>query len=522
MAKIAFLLLAHRDPVALAAKARALTAHGDAVAIHFDARAGRADWRRLRAELAGAKNVTFARRVRCGWGEYSLVQATLNLIRAARSAFSGTTHYFLISGDCYPTKSRGYFDRYLDRDRDVIEAADFYGGWIKTGMREDRLRYRHWFNERRQKWLFYRSLELQRRFGRTREVPADLDMRIGSQWWALRAGTVGRILDFIRQRPDVVRFFRTTWIPDETFFQTLTAHLVPEAQIAGHPPTHLRFSDYGMPVVFHRDHIDYLRVATAPFARKISPSAPAMHDSLLQRFRETNTPLPEGGGTASLIGYLSGRGRRGERYRRRFWQRATDRHPEYELLIVAAKLWHVGEAVGARAARIAGLRSLGYLFDADGDPAIPLGGLERGLGKRNRHRHAMMNLIFDALRSRRLLLCMDTSRADTIDELARSYGAVRILLIDRPIPAEHVRGHALRTGMIAETSGDFEQREVMTALAHEFAAEADRIRQSHGNCVFVNDLSRDHEDNVIDIGHFLRTTRPGAEAVACLAASLPG
>ena len=25
-----------------------------------------------------------------------------------------------------------------------------------------------------------------------------------------------------------MRFFRTTWIPDETFFQTLVRHLVPE------------------------------------------------------------------------------------------------------------------------------------------------------------------------------------------------------------------------------------------------------------------------------------------------------
>ncbi len=28
-----------------------------------------------------------------------------------------------------------------------------------------------------------------------------------------------------------MRFFRTTWIPDETFFQTIVRHLVPEAEI---------------------------------------------------------------------------------------------------------------------------------------------------------------------------------------------------------------------------------------------------------------------------------------------------
>ena len=43
--------------------------------------------------------------------------------------------------------------------------------------------------------------------------------------------TVEWILDFTRQRTDVMRFFRSTWIPDETFFQTLVRHLVPESEI---------------------------------------------------------------------------------------------------------------------------------------------------------------------------------------------------------------------------------------------------------------------------------------------------
>ena len=43
-------------------------------------------------------------------------------IEEARRQFDGITHYVLLSGDCYPTKSRGFVDRYLDDDRDVIEA----------------------------------------------------------------------------------------------------------------------------------------------------------------------------------------------------------------------------------------------------------------------------------------------------------------------------------------------------------------------------------------------------------------
>ena len=522
MARIAFLLMAHRDPAGLAAKARTLSAHGDRVVIHYDARSPRADWQRLKAELADTDGIAFARRVRCGWGEFSLVRATLNLIEESRRRFDGITHYVLLSGDCYPTKSRGFLDRYLDDDRDAIEVADFFGDWIRTGPREERLVYRHWFNERKHKQLFYASMDLQRRMGWARDVPDGLEMRIGSQWWALRAATVEKILGFIRERPDVVRFFRTTWIPDETFFQTLTAHLVPEAEISGQPPTHLRFSDYGMPVVFHEDHADYLRASSQPFARKISHHAAGLQDRLLATFESWDSDRPEGGASSNLYGYLAGRGRRGERYAPRFWERATDRRPGSQLLIVAAKLWHVGEAVQEQAARVAGVQGLGYLFDWDRDPDLRLGGLERGLAKRNRHRHALMNLIYDALKTDRLMLCCDTSRAEAIDEFVVSYGDVRILLVERPIPDRHVFDHARRAGLISDTSGAFEEREALTALTHEFAAEAEHLRRAYGDRLFVNDLSRGHDENVVAIGHFLRTTRQGAEAVARLAATIDG
>ncbi|NEP81977.1 MAG: hypothetical protein F6K39_29815, partial [Okeania sp. SIO3B3] len=39
------------------------------------------------------------------------------------------------------------------------------------------------------------------------------------------------VLDFCRKRRDVTAFFRRSWIPDETFFQTLVRHLVPAAEI---------------------------------------------------------------------------------------------------------------------------------------------------------------------------------------------------------------------------------------------------------------------------------------------------
>ncbi|KKK65343.1 hypothetical protein LCGC14_2975120, partial [marine sediment metagenome] len=230
MAKIAFILLCHKDPDAIIQQAQRLTAAGDCMSIHFDARAKPEDFARIRAALADNPNVTFARkRLRCGWGEWSLVGATLLAIEAALDAFPRATHFYMVSGDCMAIKSAEYAHEFLDADdADYIESFDYFeSGWIKTGFKEERLIYRHFFNERTRKWLFYRSFELQRWLGLTRAVPADLQMMIGSQWWCLRRRTIEWIVAFTRERPDVMRFFRSTWIPDETFFQTLVRHLVP-------------------------------------------------------------------------------------------------------------------------------------------------------------------------------------------------------------------------------------------------------------------------------------------------------
>ena len=161
MTQIAFILLCHKDPDGVIAQTLRLTAAGDCVAIHFDGRAATADFNRIRAALAGNRQVTFTRRrIRCGWGEWSLVAATLEGLKAAVEAFPGATHVYMLSGDCMPIKTAEYIRGRLEReDVDYIESFDFFGSdWIKTGIKEERLIYRLWFNERKRKARFYRSM----------------------------------------------------------------------------------------------------------------------------------------------------------------------------------------------------------------------------------------------------------------------------------------------------------------------------------------------------------------------------
>ena len=175
-----------------------------------------------------------------------------------------------------------YAHEFLDaHDLDYIENFDFFDSdWIKTGFKEERLIYRHWFNERSRKTLFYASYELQQRLGLTRRVPADIQVMIGSQWWCLRRQTVKKVLAFCRDRPDVVRFFQTTWIPDGTFFQTIVPHVVPRKEIRPRTLTFLMFTNCGMPVTFYIGLRERLRGQDYLFARKISGEAIGLRERL--------------------------------------------------------------------------------------------------------------------------------------------------------------------------------------------------------------------------------------------------
>ncbi len=476
MAKIAFLILCHRDPDGIAAQAARLTAAGDCVAIHLDAGAGRAAERTLRAALAGNPNVAFAPRLRCGWGDWSLVAATLQAVRTALHAFPDATHLYLISGDCMPIKPAHHVHDRLDaEDRDWIESVDFHtSGWIRTGLVQERLIYRHPFNERRRKRLFYTSLALQQRLGLTRPLPRDLTVMIGSQWWCLRRTTLEAILTFLKKRPDIVRFFRLTWIPDEIFFQTLVRHLIPAPQIVSRPPTFLMFTDYGMPVNFHTDHLDFLLGQDAFFARKISAEAPDLRARLGDVWVDDRPPAPLAGDGRRLFAFLTGRGRTGGRFAPRIWDSGAQLGVGRRLSVIVCKKWHVGKRLAARL-RHEGWPGIDYLFDEDATEMPDLGGIETGLDRRSRHGPALLRLIFDRLGTDRLTICLDPARIDVARELAAGPGDVRFLDLRCRFTDDYLAGHARRIGLIGPQTQAATVAGLLPTLKRAIADEADRL-----------------------------------------------
>ncbi len=481
MARIAYLLLCHKDPEGIVRQVTRLTEAGDYVAIHFDGRAPAADHARLRQAFPDNRNVAFVRdRVRCGWGEWSLVEATLRATKAAVEAFPRATHFYLLSGDCMPIKSAVHAHDVLDRDdADHIESFDFFtSDWIKTGLREDRLIYRFPFNERRHKRLFYAFLAAQKRLGLTRRIPADLRIMIGSQWWCLRRRTVEAILDFTRTRADVMRFFRGTWIPDETFFQTLVRHLVPTTEIRGRTLTFLMFTDYGMPVTFYNDHYGLLLAQDFLFARKISSEAVALRSDLGALYASGQRDIAISGEGQRLHGFLTSRGRQGRRFARRAWETGGTLGRGRELMVILCKKWHVAKRLADRIRTESGIPALHYLFIEEDTPLPDLGGLERGLARRSRHRRAFLRLIYDHFGTDRLVICLDPSELELLRDLASDPATLRTLQIDCAFSDDYLAGHAHRVGLAGPATAPETMARLVPVLRRDIAHEAEQIRDA--------------------------------------------
>lgn len=474
---ICFILLCHKSPSAVIEQAQMLVSRGDCVVIHYDRNAR--GFNQIYRALSRCPRIRFARRHRCGWGDWSLVASTLAALRTGLEMFAQASHFYLVSGDCMPIQPSDMIkSQIFAQDKDYIETKDFFeSGWIKTGLSEERLIYRHPFNERRHSRLFYKCLALQRRFNIRRPLPRGLHMRIGSQWFCLRRTTCVAVLDLLGQRPDVLRFFKTTWIPDECALQTMVWHLVPEAQIENRPPTFSMFTDYGMPVSFHNDHADILPLQDAFFARKVSPYAKDLRRSLQLRWEQSCVARPQCIDTRNLASYVSRRGRTGLRNAPRAWDGSKILSSDRQVLVIVSKKWSAGRRLAQQVVATKDAINLGYFFDETASGMPDLGGIARDMDRRHTDPASLLQLIFQFFDTRFLVFCIDPCRLPFLEALRDTLPGLSILELQCQFSDQDLSGHAQRIGLLSAdmNPADFN---LWPMLRYEIEEEASRIRNA--------------------------------------------
>nr|WP_226817192.1 beta-1,6-N-acetylglucosaminyltransferase [Advenella sp. FME57] len=277
-------MVAHEAPESLKPLIESVLSAGSDIFAHHDARSSHSledacsHWG-LDA-LPG--KIYFAKRVKVVWGEWSIIQATLNCLYLAREKNYNCDYLMLISGSCMPVKPIKLLEQHLAQDEvdhiEVVNARD--NRWITDGIQEERWELFHFFNWRYQTTLFNWGISLQKKWKVKRQLPLSQIPHMGSQWWCLRKSTIERILTLIDSHPELTKFYKRSWIPDELFFQTQVGNLIPKTEIDAAPLTRYQFNSWGIPRVYYEDDLAELIGEELFFARKVSHRAPILREHL--------------------------------------------------------------------------------------------------------------------------------------------------------------------------------------------------------------------------------------------------
>jgi hypothetical protein len=250
--------------------------------VHIDGQANKSDFEAAlqHCSVPKEKIILVENRVACIWGDFSLIEATLNCLHTLLKKDIEYDYAILLSGQDYPLKTNEYiadFLKYSNKNlyMDIFDERTCTKGWQKKVF-QYRLKYYHfridgsWYNIRENDSSIYltdnsvaseneETIEPEnidktirdemRRCVFPREMPAypyDSDNRKiylkqllnldeeedivdfkqivpfgGSQWWALTKDAIEFILRFLTDCPEYLEFHKKTFIPDEIFFQTI-------------------------------------------------------------------------------------------------------------------------------------------------------------------------------------------------------------------------------------------------------------------------------------------------------------
>lgn len=277
--KPAYIISAYKRPDLLIRLVESLSPNP--VSIHVDKKSVIFD--SLAQHLASRSNVTFLPRHTCYWGMFGHVQASLEGMRW----FTGikADYAILLTGQCYPLKSNHDIEVALDalQGKSVIETKKFpVADWENDRGGYKRLD-RFYFSANDPLYRKLRPFDvISRELGPDaalaqvrhvrlwkRKPPLGLHPYGGSGYWCLSRRCVEYILGYLRLHPEVERFFSTTFIPDEMFFQTVLANSPCQKELINSTIHYMDWSEgKSHPAVLGRVQVAAAIASGAWFARK--------------------------------------------------------------------------------------------------------------------------------------------------------------------------------------------------------------------------------------------------------------
>lgn len=213
--KHAYLILAHSSFNLLEKLVQALDDKRNDIFIHLDAKA---DLNTNFISTSKSGLFIIENRIDARWGDFSLVEAELNLMDAAKKE-GDYSYYHIISGVDYPLKSQEYIHSYCKSHKGKL----FIGFANHASQSELKWRAQHYFlfsRDFKTKNIIKKSLRAL--FARFQTIfgfkKIKLEIKKGCQWCSITDDFVSYLL---RNKDFIKKSFSHTYCPDELFIQTL-------------------------------------------------------------------------------------------------------------------------------------------------------------------------------------------------------------------------------------------------------------------------------------------------------------
>lgn len=225
MKNIAYLILAHTDPTQLRRLVGRLTFNSQ-IFIHIDRKA---DIRAFDVKAYPAHVMFLKERINVRWAGYSMVEATLSLIREAIASDRDFSHLVLLSGVDYPLCSAESLCRFFNAHagHEFIKYINMHHGPDHYLPQIQRKHFRDYVVLHNSKAGIFGGKVLMKLAASLRlKNPWDTAIipYFGSSWWALTPQCCEYILNYVSRDPGFVEMNRQTFAPDEHFYHTLVGN----------------------------------------------------------------------------------------------------------------------------------------------------------------------------------------------------------------------------------------------------------------------------------------------------------
>jgi len=279
--KLAYIILAHANPEQTFRLIRKLNYQGASFALHISKNCEAQFFEKLHAYLKGWENCYFAKRVKVNWGDFSIVQASINAIDCIVENQIDYDYVILLSGQDYPIESNEAICHVLRQfqGKQLLEyepVSNEYKDWIeKYHFRAGRynLIYPYQTSDstiRKLSNLFFSTF-----LPKKRTLPHGYKPYKGAFWWILTKDCIEYLHRFIHSGMGIKvgSSFRYTKHPAEFFYQTILKNSTYNETINNNAMRFILWNnDSGHPKVLTENDYNAIVASNCLFARKFDTS----------------------------------------------------------------------------------------------------------------------------------------------------------------------------------------------------------------------------------------------------------